>query len=103
MEIPDNRIKEIRIDTGHTLKQVAEYTGMSKSNIWTIENDKGKRPSWISIHLIAELFGVTPEYMMGYTEYNNLDDTFTRFYKGMSQKEKEIIWGIMKIIRGTIP
>ncbi|MDR3399931.1 MAG: helix-turn-helix transcriptional regulator [Pandoraea sp.] len=47
-----------------TLDQLAEKTGSSKSYIWELENRPVVRPSAEKIARIAEVFGVTVEFLM---------------------------------------
>ncbi|MBS4095791.1 MAG: helix-turn-helix transcriptional regulator, partial [Sulfuricella sp.] len=47
-----------------TLEQLAEKTGSSKSYIWGLENGPAVRPSAEKIARIAEVFGVTVEFLL---------------------------------------
>lgn len=47
-----------------TLDQLAEKTGSSKSYIWELENRPVVRPSAEKISRIAEVFGVTVEFLL---------------------------------------
>lgn len=47
-----------------TLDQLAEKTGSSKSYIWELENRPVVRPSAEKIARIAEVFGVTVEFLL---------------------------------------
>ena len=47
-----------------TLDQLAERTGSSKSYIWELENRPVVRPSAEKIARIAEVFGVTVEFLL---------------------------------------
>lgn len=47
-----------------TLDQLAEKTGSSKSYIWELENRPVVRPSADKIARIAEVFGVTVEFLL---------------------------------------
>ena len=47
-----------------TLDQLAEKTGSSKSYVWELENRPVIRPSAEKISRIAEVFGVTVEFLL---------------------------------------
>ncbi len=47
-----------------TLEQLAEMTGSSKSYIWELENRTVVRPSAEKLARIAEVFGVTMEFLL---------------------------------------
>jgi transcriptional regulator with XRE-family HTH domain len=47
-----------------TLDELAEKTGSSKSYIWELENRPVVRPSAEKISRIAEVFGVTVEFLL---------------------------------------
>lgn len=47
-----------------TLEELAEKTGSSKSYIWELENRPVVRPSAEKISKIAEVFGVTVEFLL---------------------------------------
>lgn len=47
-----------------TLDQLADKTGSSKSYIWELENRPVVRPSAEKIARIAEVFGVTVEFLL---------------------------------------
>ena len=58
-----------------TLDQLAEKTGSSKSYIWELENRPVVRPSAEKIARVAEVFGVTVEFLLddGKQEFSKSD------------------------------
>ena len=59
-----NRFKELRIERGLTLQELADATHTTKSALSLIEN--GKRSLSIqSLKLYAEFFGVSTDYLLG--------------------------------------
>lgn len=58
-----------------TLDQLAEKTGSSKSYIWELENRPVVRPSAEKIARVAEVFGVTVEFLLddGQQEFSKSD------------------------------
>jgi transcriptional regulator with XRE-family HTH domain len=65
-----------------TLDQLADRTGSSKSYIWELENRPVVRPSAEKIARIAEVFGVTVEFLLddGKQEFaeSDVDQVFFR-------------------------
>ncbi|WP_070359442.1 helix-turn-helix domain-containing protein [Duganella sp. HH105] len=58
------KIRAQRKRLGLTLDQLAEKTGSSKSYIWELENRPMVRPSAEKIARIAEVFGLTVEFLL---------------------------------------
>ena len=69
-----------------TLDQLAEKTGSSKSYIWELENRPVVRPSAEKITRIAEVFGVTVEFLLNddKQEFSNTDADLV-FFRRVSQ------------------
>jgi len=59
-----DKIRTQRKRMNLTLDQLAEKTGSSKSYIWELENRPVVRPSADKIARIAEVFGVTVEFLL---------------------------------------
>ncbi len=58
------RLKSLRLEKEYTLQQVADYLSVNKATICYYEN--GKRvPSYQNIVKLAELFGVSIDYLLG--------------------------------------
>ena len=69
-----------------TLDQLAEKTGSSKSYIWELENRPVVRPSAEKIARIAEVFGVTVEFLLNdeKLEFSDTDADLV-FFRRVSQ------------------
>lgn len=69
-----------------TLDQLAEKTGSSKSYIWELENRPVVRPSAEKIARIAEVFGVTVEFLLNdeKLEFSSTDADLV-FFRRVSQ------------------
>lgn len=72
-----------------TLDQLAEKTGSSKSYIWELENRPVVRPSAEKIARIAEVFGVTVEFLLNdeKLEFTNTDADLV-FFRRVSQLDQ---------------
>ncbi|MGI6172371.1 MAG: helix-turn-helix domain-containing protein [Christensenellales bacterium] len=70
LTIPE-RLKDLRLERGLTLEQLAEQTGISKSALGKYEADDYKDISPFSIAELAKFYGVSADYLMGLTETKN--------------------------------
>ena len=70
------RLKDLRVERGLTLEQLAEQTGLSKSALGSYEADDFKDISHYALIKLAKYYGVTADYLLGQTEtisYPNAD------------------------------
>ena len=74
LTIPE-RLKDLRVERGLTLEQLAEETGLSKSALGKYEADDFKDISPFSIATLAKFYGVSTDYLMGLTETKNHPNT----------------------------
>ena len=62
------RIKDLRVERGLTLKELAEQTGLSSSALGSYEADDNKDISHYALIKLAKFYGVTADYLLGLTE-----------------------------------
>ena len=70
------RLKDLRVECGLTLEQLAEQTHLSKSALGSYEADDFKDISHYALIKLAKFYGVTADYLLGLTEtksYPNAD------------------------------
>lgn len=72
------RLKDLRVQRGLTLEQLAEATGLSKSALSSYEADDYKDISPYSIVTLAKFYGVSADYLLGISEIKNHPDTDLR-------------------------
>lgn len=65
------RLKDLRVERGLTLGQLAEQTGLSKSALGKYENDDFKDISPFAIVTLAKFYGVSTDYLLGMAEQKN--------------------------------
>ena len=65
------RIKDLRVEHGLTLKELAEETGLSSSALGSYETDETKDISHYAIIKLAKFYGVTADYLLGLSEMKN--------------------------------
>ena len=62
------RIKDLRVERGLTLKELAEETGLSSSALGSYETDETKDISHYALIKLAKFYGVTSDYLLGLSE-----------------------------------
>lgn len=70
--IPE-RLKDLRVERGLTLEQLAEATGLSKTALGSYEADDYKDISPYSIVTLAKFYGISADYLP--VEMKNHPDT----------------------------
>ncbi len=65
------RLKDLRVERGLTLEQLAEETKLSKSALGSYEADDFKDISHYSLIKLAKFYGVTADYLLGLSETKN--------------------------------
>lgn len=60
------RLKDLRISNGFTLKEVADRIGVSEGTVQRYESNAIKEVPYKSILALADLYDVDPGYIMGW-------------------------------------
>lgn len=68
-----NRIKELRLKTGLTLRALGEKVGLANSTLSQYETGK-REPRFETWERLADFFGVSVPYLQGYAEINIPND-----------------------------
>ena len=85
LTIPE-RLKDLRVERGLTLEQLAEQTNLSKSALGSYEAEDFKDISHYALIKLAKFYGVTTDYLLGLSEmksHPNADLTDLRLSDGM--------------------
>lgn len=90
-------IKKLRLQKGLTLEEVGQYIGVQKSAVKKYENGVVENIPRNSIIKMAELFGVTPCYLMGFENKEVTESTVENKYSPIDEQEKTLL----KLFRGT--
>ena len=69
------RLKDLRVERGSTLEQLAEQTHLSKSALGSYEAEDFKDISHYAIIKLAKFYGVTADYLLGLSETKNHPNT----------------------------
>ena len=95
------KIKRLRKEKGLTLEQLGDMTGSSKSYIWALENQNPPRPSAEKIQKIAEVLGVTGEFLLDQEQETpdrgDMDMAFFRKYQKMPDDTKRKIQQLIDV------
>ena len=62
------RLKDLRVERGLTLEQLAEQTRLSKSALGSYEADEYKDISHYALIKLAKFYGVTADYLLGLSQ-----------------------------------
>jgi transcriptional regulator with XRE-family HTH domain len=85
-----------------TLDQMARATSSSKSYIWELENKLQARPSAEKLNRIAEVLGVTPEFLIDEERQdptpNELDVAFFRKFQSADPTVKAKLKRILDVL-----
>ena len=65
------RLKDLRVERGLTLEQLAEQTRLSKSALGSYEAEDFKDISRYALIKLAKFYGVTADYLLGLSETKN--------------------------------
>ena len=65
------RLKDLRVERGLTLEQLAEQTHLSKSALGSYEADDFKDISHYALIKLAKFYRVTADYLLGLSETKN--------------------------------
>ncbi|MBS6618678.1 MAG: helix-turn-helix transcriptional regulator [Varibaculum cambriense] len=65
------RLKELRVERGLTLEQLAEQTHLSKSALGSYEGDNFKDISHYALIELAKFYEVTVDYLLGRSQIKN--------------------------------
>ena len=65
------RLKDLRVERGLTLEQLAEQTQLSKSALGSYEADEYKDISHYALIKLAKFYSVTADYLLGLSETKN--------------------------------
>ncbi len=72
------RLKDLRVERGLTLEQLAEQTNLSKSALGSYEADDFKDISHYALIKLARFYGVTTDYLLLIAAHID-DDSFCRY------------------------
>ena len=62
------KLKDLRIEKGLSLQELAEQTGISRASLGNYETDDYKEITHKAIISLANFYGVTSDYLLGLTE-----------------------------------
>lgn len=91
-DITSKRIKELRTKSDLTMEALAKKIGVSKSTIAKWENGYVDNMRQDMIMKLANVFNVSPLYILGYNEDEiSREETFKLLYSQLSDDQKTVI------------
>ena len=69
------RLKDLRLEKGWTLSELAQKTGLSRSALGSYEQDDYKDISHRAIYRLAKCYGVSADYLLGLTANRTMINT----------------------------
>ena len=69
------RLKDLRVEKGLKLEELAEQVGLSKSALGSYENDEDKEINHGSLLKLAGFYQVTVDYLLGLTDNRAHENT----------------------------
>ena len=69
------KLKDLRIEKGLSLQELAEQTGISRASLGNYETDDYKEITHKAIVTLANFYGVTSDYLLGLTENREHTDS----------------------------
>ena len=84
------KLKDLRIEKGLSLQELAEQTGISRASLGNYETDDYKEITHKAIVSLANFYGVTSDYLLGLTE-NREQHRFPVDALGLDDETVEIL------------
>ena len=84
------RLKDLRVERGLMLEQLAEQTHLSKSALGSYEGDKFKDISHYALIELTKFYEVTVDYLLGWSEPKNHPNA------NLAEKSKAATWTEVK-------
>ena len=75
-----NRIKELRLNAGMTLMDVANALGVSEGTAQRYESGGIRNLKYDTIVMLANLFQVSPAYLLGWDEDETIENRDDMYY-----------------------
>lgn len=69
------RLKDLRVEKGLKLEELAEQVGLSKSALGSYENDEDKEINHGSLLKLADFYQVTVDYLLGLSDNRAHENT----------------------------
>ena len=71
------KLKDLRVENGLSLEQLADATGISKSALSAYEVDENREINGYNLRILAKFYNVTSDYLLGLTETRRLSPLST--------------------------
>ena len=97
-----NRIKLLRQEQGKTQKELADEIGVKKLTISRWENAEDVSLKQDKAQLLADIFGVSVSYLLGYSEYRDSQELVQKTHENYPV---DLAWKISSVVSqfGELP
>lgn len=90
------RLKNLREESNLTLRQLSQKLDISYSSLGKYEREE-QQPSIDTLIKIAKFFGVSTDYLLGYSNYKNANEEY-HFNQSLSLPNDEELYYSLKVI-----
>ncbi len=91
-EKSSKRLNELRTKAGLTMEKLANMIGVSKGTISKWEKGSIKNMRQDKVQMLADIFHVSPTYIMGYEEDDiNREENFVKAYKSLPSEQQSLV------------
>ena len=84
------RLKDLRVEKGLKLEELAEQVGLSKSALGSYENDEDKEINHGSLLKLAGFYQVTVDYLLGLTDIDPSDEARKQRQRLTEEEQNEM-------------
>ncbi len=104
MATTNERIKELRIQSGYSVDEFAKILGVHRSSVYRYEGDNEKEARDIPIGLailISSRFNVSLDWLAGITDTMSLGQSSTKLtemYKSLTEENKKELFNYAKYL-----
>jgi transcriptional regulator with XRE-family HTH domain len=91
-EKSSKRLNELRTKAGLTMEKLANMIGVSKGTISKWEKGSIKNMRQDKVQMLADIFHVSPTYIMGYEEDDiKREENFVKAYKSLPSELQSLV------------
>lgn len=100
-----DKLRKLRQERRLSLDQLATQAETSKSYLWELENRDTANPTLDKVQKIADVLGVTSEFLLNHEEGSPSEDVadiaFFRKYQKLPSETKQKLQDILKVLNTT--
>lgn len=98
-----SRLKELRVQKGKSLQDLADQIGVSKAHIWDLEQGRAKNPTIELLTKLSGALGTSIADLVGENPEGDKDQAdavaMYREFKSLSNEDREAIKGVIERLK----